>query len=97
MKIEFTDPNPKISKHLEKELLSNKERLKIIIGLKEKGIVDYMEEQPHHPPYYIVNLNHYGGQAFVSQKGTVMGHVMEYQEKGEITDEDRQIIDKKLA
>ena len=94
MKIEFTDPNPKISSALEKKLLSKQKRLQIVKELEKKGIVNFIKADP---AYYVVNLNHYGGQAFVNLEGLLLGHVVEYQADSEITEDDIRVIDEKLS
>lgn len=93
MKIEFPDPNPKITASLKKKLLSNERRLEIVESLSEKGIVDKMK---HSPPFYLVALNHYGSQAFVALDGQLLGHVYEYKMKNEFDDDDIDIADQKL-
>ena len=93
MKLELPDPNPKITAALEKKLLSDEQRLKIIKSLSEKGIVDKLE---WHPPVYIITLNHYGSQGFIGMEGKLRGHVYEYKQPGEFTDEDVDIVDQKL-
>ena len=89
-----SDPNPKLTEALRKTLLSGKRRLEILDKLREKKIVERVE---HDPPCHLVNLNHYGGQAFVSMEGELLGFVAEYQEANEITEEELLDIDRKLA
>ena len=88
------DPIPKITEELRKELLSGERRLKMIDKLRERKIVEKLD---HNPPCYLVNLNHYGGQAFINMKGELVGFVAEYDESSEINDKDRMVIDQKLA
>ena len=79
---------------MEEKLLPKERRLKIVKKLQKKGIAELIDDEP---AYYLVNLNHYGGQAFVNIDGVSFGHSFEYQAESELTYLDRIIIDEKLA
>lgn len=89
----FVDPNPKITAALKESLLGGKRRIEIVEMMLKRKVA---EEITDDPPYYVITLNHYGGQAFITKKGTIFGHVYEYNQDSEITGDDRALIDIKL-
>lgn len=93
MKLDLPDPNPKITAALEKNLLSDKQRLKIVKSLTDKGIVEKLE---WNPPIYLITLNHYGSQGFIGMEGNLYGHVYEYKQPSEFGEKDVDIVDQKL-
>ena len=89
----WKDPNPKISAILKAGLLTNERRLAITHQCLKRGMGLVIGNPP---AVYVVTLNHYGSEAYIDPKGSLVGHVFEYLERHEMTETDHYETDQKL-